>query len=98
VRPGEKLFEELAHQDEEMLATFHKKIKIFAGNGLPDSRTIESIRRFRDFCAVRDASGIILELKELIPDYNPSAHLLRQLIPSPGEAGPTKSRSAAAGM
>jgi FlaA1/EpsC-like NDP-sugar epimerase len=95
IRPGEKLYEELAHQNEEMQPTFHEKIKIFAGNGLSGQGMIERIDRFRGFCANRDISGIILELKDLIPDYNPSAHLLHQALPEAGDR--MKSRSAVVG-
>jgi FlaA1/EpsC-like NDP-sugar epimerase len=96
IRPGEKLFEELAHLDEEMHPTFHQKIKIFANHGSPDSGAPERIEKLRNLCAERNISDIILELKELVIDYNPSAHLLRQVMGQPKEQ-PAKSRSAMAG-
>ena len=96
VRPGEKLSEELAHQDEETLATFHQKIRILAGSGLPEHGMSERVERFRQLCAARDLPAIILELKDLIPEYNPSTHLLRQVM-THEETRPAKSRATAAG-
>ena len=95
IRPGEKLYEELAHLDEEMQPTFHQKIKIFANQGLPDF-TLERVEKLRGICADRDLSAILLELKDLVVDYNPSAHLLRQVMSPPKEPA-AKGRSAIVG-
>ncbi len=96
IRPGEKLYEELAHLDEEMRPTFHPKIKIFANHGLPERGALERVEKLRSLCADRNITDIILELKDLIIDYNPSAHLLRQVMSLPTEQ-PAKSRPAIAG-
>jgi FlaA1/EpsC-like NDP-sugar epimerase len=95
IRPGEKLYEELAHLDEEMQPTFHPKIKIFANHGLPAHGTLERVEKLQSHCADRNISDIILEIKDLVIDYNPSAHLLRQVMNGPKE--PAKSWSATAG-
>ena len=95
IRPGEKLYEELAHLDEETLPTFHQKIKIFANHGLTEHGTLERVEKLRGLCADRNISAIVLELKDLVIDYNPSAHLLRQVMSLPREQA--KGRSAIAG-
>ena len=95
IRPGEKLYEELAHLDEEMRPTFHQKIKIFANHGLPEHGTLERVEKLRGLCADRNLSDIVLELKDLVIDYNPSAHLLRQVMGLPKEQA--KGPSAIAG-
>ena len=79
IRPGEKLYEELSTLEEDTLPTYHEKIKIFAGNGLPDQMPAR-IEALKALCAARDTAGLVLELKEMVPDYNPSAHLLRRLM------------------
>ena len=94
IRPGEKLYEELAHLDEEMQPTFHQKIKIFASH--PAHGTLERVERLRSLCADRNLPDILLELKELIVDYNPSTHLLRQIMNPPPEQ-PVQIRSAIVG-
>jgi FlaA1/EpsC-like NDP-sugar epimerase len=85
IRPGEKLYEELAHLDEEMQPTFHQKIKIFANHSLPAHGALERIEKLRSLCTERKLSDIVLELKDLVIDYNPSSHLLRQMMSLPSE-------------
>ncbi len=80
LRPGEKLYEELNSLEEGTLSTPHEKIKIFAAGGLPSSGMESYLEVLRDICARRDLSGLVLTLKELIPDYNPSAHLLKRAL------------------
>jgi FlaA1/EpsC-like NDP-sugar epimerase len=87
-RPGEKLYEELNLAGEETRPTYHEKIRIFTGNGLSAAEMLTHLERLRRLCAARDAVSVILLLKELVPDYNPSAHVLRTLLaPERGGAG-----------
>jgi len=79
VRPGEKLYEELAHLEEETLPTYHPKIKIFAHSG-GEQPIVETIQQLRFFCSTRDLPGLILQMKSLVPDYNPSAQILQRVI------------------
>ncbi|HYP06195.1 MAG TPA: nucleoside-diphosphate sugar epimerase/dehydratase [Bryobacteraceae bacterium] len=76
MRPGEKLYEELRFSDEEVLPTHHSKIKVFAGNCLPDNRMPQHLARLRAACARRDVKAALFELKEIEPDYNPSKEIL----------------------
>jgi FlaA1/EpsC-like NDP-sugar epimerase len=78
VRPGEKLYEELNFFEESTVNTHHEKIKIFASNGLPSGGLESHLKALHDICDRRDLLGLILVLKELIPDYNPSSHLLQR--------------------
>jgi FlaA1/EpsC-like NDP-sugar epimerase len=78
IRPGEKLYEELSGIEEDTVSTRHAKIRIFTGNGPSQeaiSRCLEDLRRATE---ARDAGGVVLSLKELAPDYNPSSFLLRK--------------------
>ncbi len=87
VRLGEKLYEELSTLLEDTLPTSHEKIKIFAGNGLPEQRMTAHLALLREICAARDLPALLLTLKDIIPDYNPSAHLLRRVLATrPGHA------------
>jgi len=79
-RPGEKLYEELSTMEEETLPTLHEKVKIFSGNGLPDGGMAPHLDAFRRYCEIRDTRALILHLKELVPEYNPSSHILRSLL------------------
>jgi FlaA1/EpsC-like NDP-sugar epimerase len=81
LRPGEKLYEELHSLDEGTLPTYHDKIKIFAGPVTASDEMSSCLRRIRELCATRNMSRLVLELRELVPDYTPSSHILGQLVP-----------------
>ena len=80
VRPGEKLYEELNVFDETTLATYHEKIKIFASNGVPENGMAPHLEVLRNVCHSRDVRRLVLELKELVPEYNPSSQLLQEAL------------------
>ena len=86
VRPGEKLYEELNSMEEDTLSTPYEKIKIFTGNGLPSAGMDPYLEALRHICERRDVPGLVLTLKDLIPDYNPSAQLLRRIVDLPKTA------------
>jgi FlaA1/EpsC-like NDP-sugar epimerase len=97
IRPGEKLCEELSMADERALPTSHEKIRRFAGNGFPPDGMWSHLEVLRSCCEERDIQGLLLELKDLVPDYNPSAHILRRLIrpaPSPVRTEPAATQRA----
>jgi FlaA1/EpsC-like NDP-sugar epimerase len=87
VRPGEKLFEELHSYEENTVPTFHEKIKIFTGAAVPYEEMQARLRTIRQLCMARDARRLILEMKDLVPDYNPSKHVLQQLFAEPRREG-----------
>jgi FlaA1/EpsC-like NDP-sugar epimerase len=80
LRPGEKLFEEISTFDEDTLPTAHEKIKVFAGNFISETQISEYLSNLEQLCMKRDLRGVILHLKEIVPDYNPSGFILRQLL------------------
>lgn len=88
MRPGEKLYEELSHQEEGTVATPHSKVRAFAAHAirLPDMRRLlEELRRNHE---ARDRYGVVQTLKEAIPDYTPSQYVLPRATvvyePGPG--------------
>ena len=96
VRPGEKLYEELNSMEEDTLPTPYEKIKIFTGNGLPSAGMEPYLEALRHICERRDVPGLVLTLKDLIPDYNPSAQLLRRAVDLPKTAVTVAPRAKAA--
>jgi len=76
LRAGEKLCEELNLADEQTVATIHEKINAFTGVGIPFERAIRSLAALRHACENRDLRALLFELKNLVPDYNPSQELL----------------------
>jgi FlaA1/EpsC-like NDP-sugar epimerase len=81
-RPGEKLYEELHGESEETLPTFHEKIRIFTGSTDVDDLD-ERLRGIRRCCETRDYSRLVLAIKEAVPEYNPSAFVLRRAFEEP---------------
>ncbi len=88
VRPGEKLYEELSTLEEETLPTYHDKIKIFAGPAVSSDQMEDHLRAIRHLCAIRDSRALLLELKDLVPEYNPSTHILRQILYAASDGKP----------
>jgi FlaA1/EpsC-like NDP-sugar epimerase len=80
VRPGEKLYEELNTLEENTAPTFHNKIKIFTGPTLSCQEMETRLETVRGLLEVRDERTLLLELKDLVPDYNPSKHVLERLL------------------
>lgn len=89
MRPGEKLYEELCCSDESTVPTFHEKILIYTGPAIAADDMQKRLCCIRGYCAERDARKLFLELKKVVPDYNPSGDLLGRLLASPPEVQPT---------
>ena len=70
VRPGEKMYEELSLLNEGTVPTRHKKIRIFAGAGLPGAIEFH-LDALRDASARRDTRALTMLLAELAPDFLP---------------------------
>jgi len=79
-RPGEKLYEELSTMLENTAPTTHEKIRIFVGRGVPEDEMARWLGDVREICEKRDLGELILMLKEIVPDYSPSSHLLRRIV------------------
>lgn len=80
MRPGEKLYEELSGITEETVPTRHEKIRIYTGNGVPESNIMVWLDGLREICGSRDVGRLVLALKEMVLDYSPSAHILKRVI------------------
>jgi FlaA1/EpsC-like NDP-sugar epimerase len=84
MRPGEKLYEELSTLLEDTAPTAHEKIRIYAGNGMPEGDVETWLLCLREACEMRDAGRLVVALKEIVLDYSPSTHLLKRVIPARG--------------
>ena len=81
VRPGEKLFEELNLQDEHLVPTSHSKIRSYVCNRGLDAMQIETVvHRLRKIIDAQDVTGLMLLLKELVPDYSPGSARLKNAM------------------
>jgi FlaA1/EpsC-like NDP-sugar epimerase len=80
IRPGEKLYEELSFSDENTLPTFHEKIMIYSGPVLARDEMQRRLQSIRGYCTERDPRRLLLELKRVVPDFNPSGDILSRLL------------------
>lgn len=69
LRPGEKLFEELRFPAEDILATYHQKIKIFQSQSAGPAYLIEWLRTLQVLLNKRDAAEVKAHLIDLVPEY-----------------------------
>jgi FlaA1/EpsC-like NDP-sugar epimerase len=69
LRPGEKLFEELSMDSEDMLPTYHQKVKIFR-SFRPDRHAIGSwLRELQILINEGDPEEVKMHMLELVPEY-----------------------------
>lgn len=71
LREGEKLFEEVFDENEEMLPTSHKKIKIAKVREYEYAVVKEQIMNLLRESLNYDTSAIIRMMKELVPEFTP---------------------------
>jgi FlaA1/EpsC-like NDP-sugar epimerase len=84
MRPGEKLYEELSSLLEDTVPTEHEKIRIFVGDAIEEENIQGWLDTLREISETRDTGRLIVALKEIVLDYNPSTHLLRRVLKSRG--------------
>lgn len=69
LRPGEKLFEEIMTEGEDILPTYHEKVKIFRGH-CPERYFIQHwFAELQRLLADDDEQALITHLQELVPEY-----------------------------
>lgn len=86
-RPGEKLYEELSHLEEGTMATQHEKVRVFAAHAIRRPDMNLCLAALREGCAARNSGAVIDALREAIPDYTPSEHVLSRIEISQRAAG-----------
>jgi FlaA1/EpsC-like NDP-sugar epimerase len=71
LRPGEKLFEEIALEGENILPTHHNKIRIFKGKAISPQQLSDFLTSLQISIEARDDKNIMIQLAELVPEYRP---------------------------
>ncbi len=71
VRPGEKLFEELRTEGEDIEPTVHPKVLIWAHRADDLAQVEAYISRLKELENVNDRDRIVTLLQEIIPEYKP---------------------------
>ena len=78
LRPGEKLFEEVRLDDENVLPTYHDKILRFRGQGPSSESMMEWLENLRMLLAAGNTRALKAHLARLVPEY-------RGHVPSAGD-------------
>jgi len=68
-RPGEKLFEELRIEGEDMQRTRHRKIRIWKNIPMDREKLRTGINELVDIAKTQNYSEISQKIKELVPEY-----------------------------
>ena len=71
VRPGEKLFEELHTEGENIAATTHPKIKIWKHRPTEWERIEQVLGELAELASCSDRERIVAALRRLVPEYVP---------------------------
>jgi FlaA1/EpsC-like NDP-sugar epimerase len=89
LRPGEKLFEELNMHGEYLVATSHPQIRSYLSPFHVDAAQMKiHLQHLQAAVDEQDVARLVLLLKDLIPDYNPGAQLLKlALYAAPADTG-----------
>ncbi len=69
LRPGEKLFEELFHQSEQLVETAHEKLFKARFRELDWEQLIEAMILLEQFCESNQQDELLVLLKNLVPEY-----------------------------
>lgn len=70
LRPGEKLYEELFEETEELVSTEHKKVRVARGRSLPGNFE-EVLAVLCEGPVLQDKKAYVERLKVLVPEYHP---------------------------
>jgi FlaA1/EpsC-like NDP-sugar epimerase len=73
LRPGEKIYEELTTQGENILPTYHDKIKIFARSSVSVEVIDTWIGELATLLERSEESALVVHLKRLVSEYQPAA-------------------------
>jgi FlaA1/EpsC-like NDP-sugar epimerase len=68
-RPGEKLFEELSIEGEDMLHTSHPKIKVWKNVPMDRDKLRAGINKLTEIAESQNHQQIVEKIKELVPEY-----------------------------
>ena len=69
LRPGEKLFEELSIEGENMMPTKHPKIGVWKNIPMNRQKLLEGIKELIEVAPMQDHAKVVEKVKRLIPEY-----------------------------
>ena len=76
LRPGEKLFEELKLDGENIKPTTHEKIRVFAGTTVSFDQVSTWLDDLSSLVDARNVHELVAKLVSIVPEYWPSAEII----------------------
>jgi FlaA1/EpsC-like NDP-sugar epimerase len=76
LRPGEKLFEELVLEGENIRPTSHDKIRLLQSSEVRFEHVSAWLRELSDLVDAKNVNGIVSRLRRIVPEYTPSQEML----------------------
>ncbi len=83
LRPGEKTYEEVNLDSEDMVPTSHSKIRVFQGRSITFQQLAPWISELQHLLRRRDSAGLVEHLTILVPEYQPNPQ--EEAAPEPAE-------------
>lgn len=88
VRAGEKLFEELNREDEQLAPTPHSRINsLLSPREMNESQITAFLHELQNASAARDSLGALQLLKGAVPEYNPACQHTLEAMPNHAHHG-----------
>jgi FlaA1/EpsC-like NDP-sugar epimerase len=81
LRPGEKLYEEINFDDESMVRTRHRKIRVFRGKSWTSDEYAYHLGRIRKAWEERNTLELLDEMKAAVPEYTVNPALQKEPEP-----------------
>jgi len=98
LRPGEKLYEELSIDGENIVPTNHKKIHIFQGRQVAARELVPWMAELQHLVWRRDPQALIEHLKTLVPEYQPNVQQPQVEAAEQGRVAPKTAMTASPGF
>ena len=76
LRPGEKLFEQLVLEGENIRTTHHDKIRVLQSSEVRFEQVSLWLRDLSALVDAKNVHGIITRLRKIVPEYTPSQEIL----------------------
>ena len=76
LRPGEKMFEELKLEGEDVGPTAHEKIRLLTGSTMTFEQMSTWLDQLSVLVAAKNVHGLVSKLVEIVPEYWPSPEII----------------------
>jgi FlaA1/EpsC-like NDP-sugar epimerase len=86
LRPGEKLYEELLTDGEEITSTLHEKIKVAGAANIDWNALLEKIERLIESLQYGSSQAMIEKIREIVPEFQPEKGGPGSSMTSPGDS------------